>query len=420
VEQTLVRLFGPLQVELPGRCLGPRDLGGLKPKQIFEILLLTGDRMVPKDRLAASLWGERLPRNVSATIETYISKLRRHLGRDHGHALVVTGSESYGIAKGAVVRDIDRFDKAVERAQRTDAPARRRALLEDGLGLVRGHLLEDEPYASWGDHVREHYRRRVLDTRLDAAHAALIDGDARASVAHAQQALEADPLEERAHRMVVLAWFVLGARHEALRAYRSCRQVLADELGMDPHRETDLLQDAILRDVDPATIVAGLPAPGPRAARSTLPGVPFLHRRAMRILLVDDNPAHVGLIREALTTGSIPAQLDHAGDADEAMRQLRRSQSRDRLPDLILLDLHLPGRSGLDVLAEVRADVGLRRLPVLVLTASSADADVVRSYDLHANGYITKPADLDDFVAVVRTIEAFWPLTAPPPVPYSF
>jgi len=128
------------------------------------------------------------------------------------------------------------------------------------------------------------------------------------------------------------------------------------------------------------------------------------------ILLVEDNPGDVRLTREALREGPVPANLSVVADGEEALAFLRRQgqYAAAPRPDLILLDLNLPRMSGREVLAAVKADAKLRRVPVVVLTSSQAEPDVQASYDLGANCYVTKPVDYDRFIRAVRTVEDFW------------
>ncbi len=122
----------------------------------------------------------------------------------------------------------------------------------------------------------------------------------------------------------------------------------------------------------------------------------------LEILLVDDSPADVRLTQEALRDGDLPHRLHVAEDGEEAIEFLRRGRPR---PHVVLLDLNLPGRDGHEVLAEIRADRSLSALPVIVLTGSHADEDVLRSWDLHATGYVTKPVNVDELVGVLREVE---------------
>ena len=132
--------------------------------------------------------------------------------------------------------------------------------------------------------------------------------------------------------------------------------------------------------------------------------------RPIEILLVEDNPGDVRLTIEALKEGRVRNRLSVARDGVEALAFLRRQgpHAQAPRPDLILLDLNLPRKDGREVLAEIKDDAVLRRIPVVVLTTSKAEEDVLRTYDLHANCYITKPVDLEQFIMVVRSIDDFW------------
>ena len=132
--------------------------------------------------------------------------------------------------------------------------------------------------------------------------------------------------------------------------------------------------------------------------------------RPVEILLVEDNPGDVDLTRETLQDSKLLNHMNVVGNGVEAMAYLRRQgkYAEATRPDLVLLDLNLPKKNGREVLAEVKADDQLRRIPVVVLTTSCAEQDILQTYDLHANCYITKPVNLDQFSAVVRAIEEFW------------
>lgn len=132
--------------------------------------------------------------------------------------------------------------------------------------------------------------------------------------------------------------------------------------------------------------------------------------KALQILMVEDNPDDVDLTREALKDAKVVVDMEVVQDGVEAMAYLRREgpYAQASRPDLILLDLNMPRKDGREVLAEVKADPGLRRIPVVVLTTSQAEEDIVRAYDLHVNCYIAKPVDFDQFIKVVKAIEGFW------------
>ena len=134
------------------------------------------------------------------------------------------------------------------------------------------------------------------------------------------------------------------------------------------------------------------------------------HGKPIEILLIEDNPGDVRLTREALKEGKVRNVLSVVQDGVEALAFLKRegSYAAARRPDLILLDLNLPKKDGREVLAEIKEDPDLRRIPVVILTTSSAEQDIVRTYNLHENCYIIKPLDMDQFINVVKSIEDFW------------
>jgi two-component system, chemotaxis family, response regulator Rcp1 len=138
----------------------------------------------------------------------------------------------------------------------------------------------------------------------------------------------------------------------------------------------------------------------------------------VEILLVEDNPGDVRLTREALREGKVYNNLHWAKDGVEALEFLRREGKHAKAPrpDIILLDLNLPKKDGREVLEIIKGDEQLKYIPVVVLTTSKAEEDVVKSYALHANCYVTKPVDLEKFIVVVKSIDRFWltVVTLPP------
>ncbi len=131
---------------------------------------------------------------------------------------------------------------------------------------------------------------------------------------------------------------------------------------------------------------------------------------AIEVLLVEDSPGDVRLTREAFEDAKVHINLHVASDGAEAMAFLSRQGSYTNAPrpDLILLDLNLPKKDGREVLEEIKESVTLKSIPVVILTTSASEADILRSYRLHANCYITKPVNLDGFLEVVKSIDSFW------------
>lgn len=132
--------------------------------------------------------------------------------------------------------------------------------------------------------------------------------------------------------------------------------------------------------------------------------------KPIEILLVEDNEGDVGLVEEVFEDAKIRNVLHVADDGEEAMLFLNKeSPYKDApTPDIILLDLNLPQKDGREVLEEIKIDENLKRIPVVILTTSKAEEDIIKSYDLHANSYITKPVDFDRFIRVIKSIEDFW------------
>jgi two-component system, chemotaxis family, response regulator Rcp1 len=132
--------------------------------------------------------------------------------------------------------------------------------------------------------------------------------------------------------------------------------------------------------------------------------------KPIEILLVEDNPGDVRLTQEAMHDAKVRNKLHVVNNGVEALAYLRHTgkYAQEQYPDLILLDLNLPQMGGGEVLEKIKEDEKLRRIPVVVLTTSQAEQDILQSYNLHANAYVVKPVDLEQFIKVVKSIESFW------------
>jgi DNA-binding SARP family transcriptional activator len=370
-ERLQIRLFGPLAIE-DARTLGPRDLGGNRPKQVLEILLTARGHRVPTDRLADLLWGEQLPQNAAGSLQTFVSVLRRHLASDRERAreLVVTEAEAYRFATDLVDLDLDRFDQLLERSAHEPTRSARRSL-EEALGLVRGEVLEDEPYADWAQGLRSTYQGRVLGASLEAAEAALAELDYAGALAHTDAAVALDRFSERAHRSAMLALYALGRQYDALETYRRFRTRLDEELGLDPSNETRALESAILRQEDLHSL---LPRPIQRAGEDREPSVRLLGRttelealeRGVRHaldgsfgLLMIEGEAGLGKTRilDELATSLVGVKVGRAS-CSELERHLPyvpiAAALRDALRRAELDDQRLPALR--QILPELRAD----------------------------------------------------------------
>ena len=243
-----VKLFGSIAVSRGTTVLGGRDFGGTKAKQLFELLVLARGAPMPKDRLADLIWGESLPVNVNGTLETYVSVLRRKLtlpGCD-GRRLIITAHEAYALPVDGYELDLARFDELVRLADVAEHSARRR-YLEDALTLATGSVLADEPYSDWAIDERWRYERRVIDTCVAAAAAAMDDRDARSALTHAERAIALEPLDERGYQAGLLALHALGRGRDAVALYERASATIAAAEAPPLSAELRALRDTIER-----------------------------------------------------------------------------------------------------------------------------------------------------------------------------
>lgn len=303
-----LEVFGALRVVTPYRTLTAQDFPGAKPRQVLQALLCQRGHRVSKSRLAGLLWGEQLPRDHAATLETYVSVLRRTLD-PHSPArdsVIVTEAGGYRIGPAGIEVDLDGFDALVQQAAGASPPAALDAL-QQALRLVRGEVLEEEGDADWAAPLRQTYRDRHVQVLVDAGRLSLMTGDAPGALSLAQQAVALDPLSEPPYQVLMTAAYSLGRQAEALAAFERCRRLLADELGADPLDQTVALHLAILRHESIAELL-----PGDRAVRRGPTGVlvapsepPLLGREAeLASLTAAAGRARSGRFVVALVTGS--------------------------------------------------------------------------------------------------------------------
>ncbi len=243
-----IRLFGPTSCEVDGRVVPPSEMGGVKPRQILEILALSLGSPVAKDHLAELLWPTDPPASYVGTLESYVCVLRRHLGIPGGRrSPLATTSNGYMLDPDQVTVDVAQFRRQANQVM-SQAAAKALTSADAALSLARGELLASEPYADWA--VRE--RGSLLRTRVEfcvrAALLATATGDHETAVRLARHAVAGDPLSEDAGQQLMRALWFAGRRGEALRAYAALRQSLLDELGDVPGYESHELYLAILRD----------------------------------------------------------------------------------------------------------------------------------------------------------------------------
>ena len=257
-----VRMFGSIEITDPerGRVLGPRDLGGKKPRQLLEILLLERGRRVSKQRLADLLWADRPPQNYSATVESYVSVLRRTLnpGGSPRDSLILTDRGGYRFADERARVDLDLFDDLLAKCDTDEAQVAMDRLTE-AIDLVKGEILEDDPYAEWVQDAREAHMPRLMGALVSAGECALTLGDPVHALRLADRALARDSLVEAASRIAMVASYRLGRQEDAVRTFHRCRETLDQELGVAPMPDTSSLYFAIERH-DDALMHCGSPS----------------------------------------------------------------------------------------------------------------------------------------------------------------
>lgn len=248
-----VKLFGPTTViTADGTALS--DLGGIKPRQVLEILALAVGTPVSKDRLVEQLWGDNPPRTYTGTLESYISLLRRKMGiaRGRGSALATT-SNGYLLDATQVEVDLDQFRRLTRPAPST-RPGDALAGTQQALGLITGELLASEPYAEWAGDERAQFATEYLTACNRAADHALHAGDPHTAITLARAAIETDQISETAWQLLIRALAATGARSEALRAYLDLRATLIEALGTEPSPTSRALYlDLLAEDRDQTT-----------------------------------------------------------------------------------------------------------------------------------------------------------------------
>jgi DNA-binding SARP family transcriptional activator len=233
-ERLTVRILGPLHVRRGATVLGSTQLGGPKPRQILEILLLRVGAPVSKERLVELLWEGNAPAEAMSTLESYVSVLRRHLQPGRGKAgPLKTTNGGYLIDPALVDLDLLRFDSLVRRAAEAN-PTEALPLLTQALEMATAPLLGDELRPAWAEEERSRHAARVVSVQTMAAETALELGKPAEAAQLAERAVTADPLSENAWTALLLARQEEGRPAEGLREYERCREILERELGCAP------------------------------------------------------------------------------------------------------------------------------------------------------------------------------------------
>ncbi len=255
-----INAFGPLHVRTESEVLDHRDLAGKKPRLLLERLLVSRDAVVHKSAIADALWPRNAPRNASATIESYVSLLRKRLfaDREVARQVIVTSREGYRLDTANVDLDLDCFDTLTQRADELGPGPRSLELRLEADALRRGTLLEDAVDEQWIDDLRRVYHDRASNNLVMIAEAQLDAGVYSLAIRSAESAIQLEPYCEEAFRVLMLAHYALGHHSGARKAFERLRDLVWTDLSVDLTSVTEDLAAAIDAGVPPADLIAGL------------------------------------------------------------------------------------------------------------------------------------------------------------------
>ena len=380
------RLLGQVEAWRAGERV---ELGGRKQRAVLASLLVRAGRVVSLDQLIDDLWPEHPPARAAATVQVFVSNLRRALEPDRPRGapgtVLVTASRGYLLSVEPERVDAHEFTALAEQGRAAldgDDPEQAAAVLRRASELWRGPALADVPDAPFARAEAARLEELRLGADEDRIDAELALGRHSALVAELEQRVQRHPMRERLRAQLMLALYRCGRQADALQAYRAGRRVLHDELGLEPGSRLRELEQAVLRhDPDlawepPAPVM--LPSP-----TEELPG-----DEPGRVLVVDDSGVNRRLLVAALT------ELGHEVHAAENGRralELLRERAAVGGFDVVLLDLLMPVMDGYATLAEIKADPALDHIPVIMVSAVPELESVVRCIELGATDYLPKP-----------------------------
>ena len=392
------RLLGRVEVYRDGR---PVDVGGPKQRAVLASLLLRVRRVVSVDQLIDDLWPEHPPARAAATVQVFVSQLRRALEPERSRGAVatvlVTASPGYRLDIEPTAVDAHTFaDLVAHGREALDAgmPEQAAQLLLRAEEMWRGPALADVPATPF---IRA-AAARLTELHLGAAEnridAGLALGRHAALVAELEQLVRRHPLRERLRAQLMLGLYRCGRQVEALAAYRETRQVLHDELGLEPGVRLRELQQAVLRQDPGLAWPPPAPLTAPTAEMATIevaatPGLGPPSGRPGRVLIVDDTAINRKLLAAAVA--GLGHEVQTAENGHRALEILRAAADRSAGFDIVLLDLLMPVLDGYATLAEIKADPVLATVPVIMVSAVPDLESVVRCIELGATDYLPKP-----------------------------
>ncbi len=395
-----ISVFGPLTIRRGDRELSANDLGGPKPRQVLEILLMNFGSAVSKTRIMDLLWGGNHPAVALPTLESYVSVLRRHLqpgtGRT-GPLRTVTGG--YAIDRSLVDLDLDRFETLTKMAGQAD-PRTALDLLTEALELASAPLLGDELLPAWAEEERASQAARVGLARVAAAEAALAVGEVGVAIALGGAAAKEDPLNERAWTALILGLEQNGENTEALRAFERCRRVMDEELGCAPGPALREAQARLLASTAATAWPAGARGPVQVATESRPTAtVATKETERLRILIVDDHTTFSDLLAGALDREPDLTSVGAAKSVASAVTMFS-----DLRPDVVIMDLYLPDGSGLTAAESILAVAPETR--IVMLTGNPSQEALREAARLGICGFLPKDGALGVMLDTLRHAHA--------------
>ncbi|WP_246018486.1 response regulator [Arthrobacter crusticola] len=396
-----ISVFGPLTVHRGETELSANQLGGPKPRQVLEILLLSFGSAVSKSRIMDLLWSGNHPAVALPTLESYVSVLRRHLQPGTGRSGPLrTVNGGYAIDRTLVELDLDRFDRLVKRASQA-VPHAALAMLTEALELASAPLLGDELLPAWAEEERILHASRVGSARVLAAETALAVGNIAQAVAWADAAAKEDPLNERAWTALILGLERNGENTEALRAFDRCRRIMAEEMGCLPSMALQEAQHRLLANTaathKPFATRAAVQVTGEECFPAPLAAREKTER--LRILIVDDHTTFADLLAGALDREPDLRSVGAAKSVASAVTMFKETR-----PDVVLMDLHLPDGSGLNAAERILSETPEVR--IVMLTGDPSPAALREAARMGICGFLPKDGALGLMLDTLRHARA--------------
>ncbi|MBG6225475.1 DNA-binding SARP family transcriptional activator/ActR/RegA family two-component response regulator [Arthrobacter sp. CAN_A2] len=391
-----ISILGPLTVRRGGIELNAGDIGGPKPRQVLEILLLNFGSAVPKTRIMDLLWGDKQPAAALPTLESYVSVLRRGLQPGAGRTGPLrTVAGGYVIERSLVDLDLDRFEALTSHAEAAP-PHAALELFVGALDLASAPLFGDEVLPAWAEDERILHAERVRLARIIAAEKALLVGEEGRAITWSEMAVKEDPLDERAWKALILGLEGNGEATAALRAFERCRRVLLDELGCGPSAPLKEAHARLLARTAPRVEASsGGSLNTAMEGRSLESPTPSQGGERLSILIVDDHTTFSDLLAGALDREPDFRSIGAATTVDEAATMFRELR-----PDVVVMDLYLADGSGLNAAERILAEAPQAR--IVMLTGNPSQEALREAARMGICGFLPKDGSLGVMLDTLR------------------